>query len=119
MGALVSQASHFASGAAFYVKQVGLDAASILAFSRRLKEKLNQAEIPASTPIVFLAEKNIGLTLGNLLTQWQTELPNLYVIDEVPYRAAKYIRIGEEQQRFVPVHFYAFGADNMCIDHAD
>lgn len=119
MGALVSQASHFASGAAFYVKQVGLDAASILAFSRRLKEKLNQAEIPVSTPIVFLAEKNIGLTLGNLLTQWQTELPNLYVIDEVPYRAAKYIRIGEEQQGLVPVHFYAFGADNMCIDHAD
>tara|TARA_Y100001949_G_scaffold168131_2_gene166493 strand:- start:541 stop:2028 length:1488 start_codon:yes stop_codon:yes gene_type:complete len=74
-----------------------------------IKTALVELEFPTTVPLVFLAENNIGKTLGSYLTNWGSLPYQILVIDEIPDRNARFIHVGKPFQSIVPVSFFGMG----------
>jgi ethanolamine utilization protein EutA len=61
---------------------------------------------PPERPLVLLVGPNIGKTLGQYATQWGKLPANLIVIDELPPRPARFVRLGALRHNVVPVSYY-------------
>lgn len=57
-------------------------------------------------PFLFLVDKNVGKTLGNLITDWGKHPLPVLVLDEIPPREGRFIQIGSPRKGIVPVSFY-------------
>ncbi|NHO54788.1 reactivating factor for ethanolamine ammonia lyase [Acetobacter estunensis] len=75
-------------------------------FGRRLADVFTTSALPPELPVVILTNRNIGRTLGNYATRWRTLPVNLIVLDEVPGRDARFVRVGRPRNTVLPVSFY-------------
>lgn len=75
-------------------------------FGAHLAEAIERAALPQTLPLVLLTTRNIGHTLGNYATRWGTLPCTLVVLDEVPARNARFIRVGRPHNAVLPVSFY-------------
>ena len=80
--------------------------ATIRATGERIATALEEVRLPPELPLIILTDHNIGHTLGSYITRWGTLPVNLMVLDEVPVRDARFVRIGLPHNIVFPVSFY-------------
>lgn len=80
--------------------------ATIRATGERIATALEEARLPSDLPLIILTDHNIGHTLGSYITRWGALPVNLMVLDEVPVRDARFVRIGLPHNIVFPVSFY-------------
>jgi ethanolamine utilization protein EutA len=84
----------------------GEDLPAIRRCATHLKLALERERWPAAKPLVLLCSKNMGKTMGNLITDWGRKKRYLLVIDEVPDRPAQFASLGAARGGVVPIFFY-------------
>jgi len=80
---------------------------SVKSFGQHLRDVCVQ--VNPKQPVVVLVPHNYGQVLGNYASNWQQELFDLIVIDEIPDRNAHFVNIGRLHNNIVPVSFYGVG----------
>ncbi len=111
-----SRLAGFQNGAAYHFLLGNLDAKDLMRFSSRVSAILSEFNHNQAKPLIFFVSKNIGLTFGNLITEWRNLHKNLFVLDEVPQRSSQLVRVGRQNKGVVPVHYYACRTNKICIN---
>jgi ethanolamine utilization protein EutA len=103
---LLEWAARNEAGAAIQVALEEPTARRVRELGTRIAGVLRGMAVPAGRPLVLIAERNLGKTLGNYATDWGKIDVTLIVIDEVAVRDARFVRIGEPREQIVPVSFF-------------
>lgn len=82
------------------------DLATLRAAGARIAAALEEARLPSGLPLIILTDHNVGHTLGSYITRWGALPVTLMVLDEVPFRDARFVRIGLPHNIVFPVSFY-------------
>ena len=107
--AFIDLAKSCSGGACLQLLGKLTDLDAIRQLASQIKTALHELDFPASIPLVFLAENNIGKTLGSYLSSWGSLPYQILVIDEIPDRNARFIHVGSPFQSIVPVSFFGMG----------
>jgi ethanolamine utilization protein EutA len=92
---------HFEKVSALAVKRLGESLRNLLI------EQLSS--MPPLSPLILVVSQNIGHALGSYITEWNRLPLPVIVLDEVPIKEARFVRIGAPLQQVIPVTFYGFG----------
>ncbi len=95
-------------GGCVQIQLGGQDASLVRGLGQRNADVLQQDAFPATLPLVFLVEENLGKVLGQYVTRWGALSLHVLVIDEVAPRDSQYVQLGSARDQVVPVSFYGF-----------
>jgi ethanolamine utilization protein EutA len=104
--AALKLAAASSAGGCLSIALKNADASEVRPLATRLSQALRRTEYPPQHPLVLLMSDNLGKVMGHFISDWGNSPMNLYVIDEIPPRAAQYVRLGKLQQHVLPVSFY-------------
>jgi ethanolamine utilization protein EutA len=95
-------------GGCIQVRLGSHEASVVRELGLRIARILQEDAFPATHPLVFLVQENLGKVLGQYLTHWGALSLRVLVIDEVTLRDAHYVQIGSPRNQVVPVSYYGF-----------
>lgn len=75
---------------------------------RRLASQIADVLAMASRPIVLLVDADVGRILGQLATRWGRRPLPLVVLDELPPRQARLLRLGRGEHGRISVRYFGF-----------
>jgi len=85
---------------------LSLPADDIEGAAKALRERFEKEPRLMDHPVVLLIDRDVGKTLGNLITDWGKKPWPLFVLDQVPPPHGQFLHLGKEDRGTVPISYY-------------
>lgn len=92
-----------AGGIALFQSLPSAETAALESIAERIRSHLERSP---DRPVVLLVDRDVGKTLGNLITDWGKRPWPLVVLDQVPPPHGQFLHVGKEDRGIVPVSYY-------------
>jgi len=93
-------------GIALFQSLPSAETPALEAAAEEIRSRLQTDPALAARPLVLLVDRDVGKTLGNLITNWGKDPWPVVVLDQVPPPHGQFVHIGKEDRGIVPVSYY-------------
>ncbi len=98
------------AGGCLQVTRIDPGADAVRKLGLALSGSLQSIDFPPTQPLVIIVPGNVGKTLGAYITRWGARPRALVVLDEISAGDARFVHLGRQHDRVVPVSFYGLQA---------